>query len=89
MKYHALFVIFEKATKFVVCCKLLVALYGLTCCIKFKDSPFDSIGELSGNQLIHMIINYLRSTSHIRPGVEISNSLVSLKGRYCVAMAMI
>ena len=31
MKYHALFVIFEKAAKFefVVCCKLLVALYGL------------------------------------------------------------
>ena len=33
MKYHALFVIFEKATKFeiVVCSKLLVALYGLKC----------------------------------------------------------
>ena len=32
MKYHALFVIFEKAEKFeiVVCCKLYVALYGLT-----------------------------------------------------------
>ena len=32
MKYHALFVIFEKATKFVivVCCKLKVALYGVT-----------------------------------------------------------
>ena len=31
MKYHALFVIFEKAAKFevVVCCKLWVALYGL------------------------------------------------------------
>ena len=31
MKYRALFVIFEKAAKFeiVVCCKLLVALYGL------------------------------------------------------------
>ena len=31
MKYHALIVIFEKTTKFeiVVCCKLLVALYGL------------------------------------------------------------
>ena len=31
MKYHALFVIFEKAAKFeiVVCCKLLVVLYGL------------------------------------------------------------
>ena len=31
MKYHALFVIFEKAAKFeiVVCCKLKVALYGL------------------------------------------------------------
>ena len=31
MKYHTLFVIFEKAAKFaiVVCCKLLVALYGL------------------------------------------------------------
>ena len=31
MKYHALFVIFEKPAKFeiVVCCKLLVALYGL------------------------------------------------------------
>ena len=31
MKYHVLFVIFEKAAKFeiVVCCKLLVALYGL------------------------------------------------------------
>ena len=31
MKYHALFVIFEKAAKFdiVVCCKLEVALYGL------------------------------------------------------------
>ena len=30
MKYHALFVIFEKAAKFeiVVCCKLYVALYG-------------------------------------------------------------
>ena len=36
MKYHALFVIFEKAAKFesVVCCKLKVVLYGLTgsCC---------------------------------------------------------
>ena len=32
MKYHALFVIFEKASKFeiVVYCKLKVALYGLT-----------------------------------------------------------
>ena len=32
VKYHALFVIFEKATKFeiVVCCKLLVPLYRLT-----------------------------------------------------------
>ena len=32
MKYHALFVIFEKKAKFetVVCCKLEVALYGLT-----------------------------------------------------------
>ena len=32
MKYHALFVIFEKAAKFeiVVCCKLQVTLYGLT-----------------------------------------------------------
>ena len=31
MKYHALFVIFEKAIKFEidVCCKLQVALYGL------------------------------------------------------------
>ena len=31
MKYHALFFIFEKAAKFevVVCCKLLVALYGV------------------------------------------------------------
>ena len=31
MKYHALFVIFEKAAKFliVICCKFLVALYGL------------------------------------------------------------
>ena len=31
MKYHALFVIFEKAAKCetVVCCKLLVAFYGL------------------------------------------------------------
>ena len=31
MKYHALFVIFEKAVKFeiVVCCELKVALYGL------------------------------------------------------------
>ena len=31
MKYHALFVIFEKAVKFeiVVCCKLMVAFYGL------------------------------------------------------------
>ena len=31
MKYHALFVIFEKAAKFeiIVCCKLLVALLGL------------------------------------------------------------
>ena len=31
MKYHALFVIVEKASKFeiVVCCKLKVALYGL------------------------------------------------------------
>ena len=31
MKYHALFVIFEKAAKFeiVICCKLKVALYGL------------------------------------------------------------
>ena len=31
MKYHALFVIFEKAAKFeiVACCKLHVALYGL------------------------------------------------------------
>ena len=31
MKYHALFVIFEKAAKFefVVCCRLQVALYGL------------------------------------------------------------
>ena len=31
MKYHALFVIFEKASEFeiVVCCKLSVALYGL------------------------------------------------------------
>ena len=34
MKYHALFVIFEKAGKFeiVVCCKLKVALYGLMGC---------------------------------------------------------
>ena len=33
MKYHALFVILEKVAKFeiVVCCKLLVALYGLMC----------------------------------------------------------
>ena len=32
MKYHALFVIFEKVAKFeiVVCCKLKVALFGLT-----------------------------------------------------------
>ena len=32
VKYHALFVIFEKAAKFeiVVCCKLKVALSGLT-----------------------------------------------------------
>ena len=32
MKYHALFIIFEKAAKFemVVCCKLYVVLYGLT-----------------------------------------------------------
>ena len=84
MKYHALFVIFaKKATKFdiVVCCKLLVALFGLTCCIKVKDSPFDSIWELSGNQVIHVFINYLCSTSYIRPGVEISYPLVSLKGR--------
>ena len=31
VKYHALFVIFEKAAKFeiVICCKLYVALYGL------------------------------------------------------------
>ena len=31
MKYHSLFVIFEKAAKFeiVVCCKLSVTLYGL------------------------------------------------------------
>ena len=31
MKYHALFVIFEKASKFefVVCCKLLMVFYGL------------------------------------------------------------
>ena len=31
MKYHALFVIFEKAAKFeiVLCCKFLVAFYGL------------------------------------------------------------
>ena len=31
MKYHALFVIFEKAEKFeiIVCCKLYMALYGL------------------------------------------------------------
>ena len=31
MKYHALFVIFEKAAKFeiVVCCQLWVALHGL------------------------------------------------------------
>ena len=31
MKYHALFVIFERAAKFetVVCCKLKMALYGL------------------------------------------------------------
>ena len=31
MEYHALYVIFEKAAKFeiVVCCKFLVALYGL------------------------------------------------------------
>ena len=32
MKYHALFVIFDKAAKLeiVVCCKLQVRLYGLT-----------------------------------------------------------
>ena len=38
MKYHALFVIFEKAAKFeiVVCCKLYVALYGLTILIIFS-----------------------------------------------------
>ena len=40
MKYHTLFVIFEKAAKFeiVVCCKLEMALYGLTLCI-LMDFP--------------------------------------------------
>ena len=37
MKYHAVFVIFEKAAKFVivVCCKLCVALFGLI--LEFYD----------------------------------------------------
>ena len=30
MKYHALFIILKKRQKIVICCKLLVALYGLT-----------------------------------------------------------
>ena len=41
MKYHALFVIFEKAAKFeiVVCCKLSVALYGLSTAKRYmKDA---------------------------------------------------
>ena len=38
-KYHALFVIFEKVTKFeiVVCCKLQVALYGFKPFIRPPD----------------------------------------------------
>ena len=42
MKYHALYVIFEKAAKFeiVVCCKLQVGLYGLKCHQKFAADDF-------------------------------------------------
>ena len=42
MKYHALFVIFEKAAKFeiVVCCKLYVALQGLNSCSLIRTSDF-------------------------------------------------
>ena len=42
MKYHALFVIFEKMANFeiVVCCKLLVALYGLNHCMLDNCSCF-------------------------------------------------
>ena len=42
IKYHALFVIFEKAAKFeiIVCSKLWVALYGLICLLHiFKGTP--------------------------------------------------
>ena len=48
MKYHTLFVIFEKAAKFyiVVCCKLKVALYGLNA--ENKDFPgFKTLRYLS------------------------------------------
>ena len=42
MKYHAIFVIFEKAAKFenFVCCKLKVALYGLDLEVLTEDSLF-------------------------------------------------
>ena len=51
MKYHALFVIFEKAAKFsiVVCCQLKVALLGLisTCTYNVEESA--SVNEPVGD----------------------------------------
>ena len=49
MKYHALLVIYEKAVKFeiIVCCKLWVALYGLT--LFFNSSAASDILLLAYN----------------------------------------
>ena len=46
MQFHALFIIFEKAAKFeiVVCCKLYVALYGLTQADKSVSLTMASLG---------------------------------------------
>ena len=51
MKYHALMVIFEKGTQFeiVVCCKLQVALYGLT-----LSPPINFVWCLKSAEHIHV-----------------------------------
>ena len=71
MKYHALFVIFEKASKFeiVVCCILQVALYGLIFFFKKENSQIlsasnslDPIGMIWFKLFAKMIFQHLLLT---------------------------
>ena len=59
MKYHALFISFEKAGKFVivVCCKLYVAFYELMFCfiICYHGSVVDSLNFCGGSVLVFVL----------------------------------